>query len=110
MDGGNCRLGSIPRLTSNPTTINSPGAYNSDFWVINAHYVRLKTVELSYILPRRWLPLNMNNGRIYLERLQPGYLEQCQQKYQADPEVASNTAGDAYLSQRVINVGLQIGL
>jgi len=29
--------------------------------------------------------------------------------YQQDPEVASNTAGDAYLNQRVMNIGLQVG-
>jgi hypothetical protein len=100
----------FPRLTSNPTTINSPGAYNSDFWVINAHYIRLKTVELSYILPRRWLPLRINNGRLYLSAYNLVTWSNVSKKYQADPEVASNTAGDAYLAQRVINIGLQVGL
>lgn len=100
----------FPRLTSNPTTINSPAAYNSDFWLINAHYVRLKTVELSYILPRRWLPLKMNNGRIYLSAYNLVTWSNVSKKYQADPEVSSNTAGDAYLSQRVLNIGLQVGL
>ncbi|OQP40049.1 SusC/RagA family TonB-linked outer membrane protein [Niastella yeongjuensis] len=99
----------FPRLTTNPTTINSPGAYNSDFWVINAHYIRLKTVELSYILPRRWLPLKMNNGRLYLSAYNLATWSNVSKKYQADPEVASNTAGDAYLAQRVINIGLQLG-
>jgi TonB-linked SusC/RagA family outer membrane protein len=100
----------FPRLTSNPTTINSPGAYNSDFWVINAHYVRLKTVELSYILPRKWLPLKINNGRLYVSAYNLLTWSNVSRKYQQDPEVASNTAGDAYLAQRVINVGLQVGL
>jgi TonB-linked SusC/RagA family outer membrane protein len=100
----------FPRLTSNPTTINSPGAYNSDFWVINAHYIRLKTVELSYGLPQKWLPLKINNGRVYLSAYNLVTWSNVSKKYQADPEVASNTAGDAYLAQRVINFGLQIGL
>jgi TonB-linked SusC/RagA family outer membrane protein len=99
----------FPRLTTNPTTINSPGAYNSDFWVINAHYIRLKTVELSYILPHRWLPLKINNSRVYLSAYNLVTWSNVSKKYQADPEVASNTAGDAYLAQRVVNVGLQIG-
>ena len=30
-------------------------------------------------------------------------------KYQQDPEVASNSAGDAYINQRVVNLGIQIG-
>jgi hypothetical protein len=100
----------FPRLTSNPTTINSPGSYYSDFWLINAHYIRLKTVELSYILPHRWLPLRMNNGRIYVSAYNLLTWSNVSKKYQADPEVASNTAGDAYLAQRVINIGLQVGL
>ncbi len=100
----------FPRLTSNPTTINSPTLYNSDYWTINAHYIRLKTVELSYILPRKWLPLKINNGRLYLTAYNLLTWSNITKKYQADPEVASNTAGDAYLTQRVISVGLQVGL
>lgn len=100
----------FPRLTSNPTTINSASAYNSDFWTINAHYIRLKTVELSYILPRKWLPLHFNNGRLYLSAYNLVTWSNVNKKYQTDPEVASNTAGDVYLSQRVVNIGLQVGL
>jgi TonB-linked SusC/RagA family outer membrane protein len=105
----NAATAEFPRLTTNPTTINSPGAYNSDFWVINAHYIRLKTVELSYILPHRWLPLKINNSRIYLSAYNLVTWSNVSKKYQADPEVAGNTAGDAYLAQRVVNLGLQIG-
>jgi TonB-linked SusC/RagA family outer membrane protein len=100
----------FPRLTSNATTINSPSAYNSDFWVINAYYIRMKTVELSYILPRKWLPLKINNGRLYLSAYNLLTWSNVSKKYQQDPEVASNSAGDAYLAQRVINIGLQLGL
>jgi TonB-linked SusC/RagA family outer membrane protein len=100
----------FPRLTSNPTTINSPSAYNSDFWLINAHYVRLKTLEVSYILPRRILPLRFSNGRVYLSAYNLLTWSNVSKKYQQDPEVASNTAGDAYLAQRVINLGIQVGL
>ena len=100
----------FPRLTSNPTTINSPGSYNSDFWVIDAHYIRMKTVELSYILPRKWLPLRFNNGRLYVSAYNLLTWSNISKKYQQDPEVASNTAGDAYLAQRVVNIGLQVGL
>jgi hypothetical protein len=31
-------------------------------------------------------------------------------KYQQDPEVQSNTVGDAYLNQRILNLGIQVGL
>ncbi len=98
-----------PRLTTNPTTINSPSSYMSDFWLIDATYLRLKTVELGYQLPNRWLPFKINNARAYLS----GYnlfTWTNYSLYQQDPEVASNTAGDAYQNQRVVNLGIQIGL
>lgn len=98
----------FPRLSTNPTTINSPAAYMSDFWLIDATYVRLKTVELAYQLPDKWLPFKVNNARIYLS----GYnlfTWTNYSLYQQDPEVSSNTAGDAYQNQRVVNLGVQIG-
>ncbi|HEY9261963.1 TonB-dependent receptor [Chitinophaga sp.] len=98
----------FPRLTSNPTTVNSARTYMSDFWLIDARYVRLKTVDLGYQLPSRWLPGRLNNARLYLSAYNlltwTNY-----DKYQQDPEVASNSAGDAYINQRVVNLGIQIG-
>lgn len=99
----------FPRLTTNPTTINSPGSYLSDFWLINAHYVRLKTVDIGYQVPSRLLPFHINNGRFYLSAYNLLTWSNISRKYQQDPEVASNSAGDAYLNQRVVNMGLQIG-
>ena len=99
----------FPRLTTNPTTINSPSTYMSDFWLIDATYLRLKTVELGYQLPNKWLPFKMNNARLYLS----GYnllTWTNYSLYQQDPEVTSNSAGDAYQNQRVVNLGIQIGL
>jgi TonB-linked SusC/RagA family outer membrane protein len=99
----------FPRLTTDAGSVNSGSNYMSDFWLIDAHYIRLKTVELSYQLPDRWLPLRLNNARIYLS----GYnlfTWTNYKKYQQDPEVASGSMGDSYLNQRVVNLGLQIGL
>ena len=99
----------FPRLTTNPSTVNSPAAYMSDFWLIDATYLRLKTVELGYQLPDKVLPFKINNARIYLS----GYnlfTWTNYSLYQQDPEVTSNTAGDAYQNQRVVNLGVQIGL
>lgn len=98
----------FPRLSTNPTSINSPEAYLSDYWLIDATYLRLKTVELGYQIPDKALPLKISNARVYLS----GYnllTWTNYSLYQQDPEVASNAAGDAYLNQRVINLGLQIG-
>lgn len=98
----------FPRLTSNPTTVNSARTYMSDFWLIDARYVRLKTVDLGYQMPSRWLPKRINNARLYLSAYNL-FTWTNYDKYQQDPEVGSNTAGDAYINQRVVNLGIQIG-
>ena len=99
----------FPRLTSNPTTINSAGSYLSDFWLLDARYLRLKTVEMSYQLPSKILPFRINNGRMYLSAYNLLTWTNIGKRYQQDPEVASFTAGDAYQNQRVLNLGVQIG-
>ena len=98
----------FPRLTTNPTTVNSSAAYMSDFWLVDAWYVRLKTVDLSYQLPDRWLPFGINNTRVYVNAYNLLTFTSYD-KYQQDPEINTNTAGDAYLNQRVVNLGLQVG-
>ncbi len=99
----------FPRLSSNASYVSSPTAYPSSFWLLNARYVRMKTVEFGYQVSKRWLPLKISNARFYFS----GYnlLTWTNFKlYQQDPEVASNGVGDAYLNQRVLNIGLQVGL
>ncbi|PUZ26769.1 TonB-linked outer membrane protein, SusC/RagA family [Chitinophaga costaii] len=98
----------FPRLTSNPTTINSARTYMSDFWLIDARYIRLKTLDFGYQLSSKALPKQLNNARLYVSAYNL-FTWTNYKKYQQDPEVSSNSAGDAYINQRVINVGLQIG-
>lgn len=106
---GNAANAEFPRLTSNPTSINSPSSYMSDYWLINAHYIRLKTVELSYQFPSRGLPFKISNARVYLSGYNLLTWSNVTKKYQSDPEVAPNSAGDAYLMQRIVNLGVMIG-
>ncbi|WP_319510281.1 TonB-dependent receptor [uncultured Draconibacterium sp.] len=97
----------FPRLTSNPTTVNSGSAYMSDFWLVDAWYMRLKTVDLGYQIPQRVLPFNLNSARLYVNAYNL-FTWTSYDKYQQDPEISTNTAGDAYMNQRVVNLGLQI--
>lgn len=98
----------FPRLTSNPSTINSASAYMSDFWLVDAWYIRLKTIDLSYNFPQKILPKFMEGLRLYMNAYNlltwTSY-----DKYQQDPEIETNSAGDAYMNQRVINFGVAIG-
>ena len=98
----------FPRLTSNPSTINSPTYYPSDYWQVNAYYVRLKTIDIGYQLPSKSLPFNLNNARFYLSAYNL-FTWDNYHRYQQDPEISTNTAGDAYINQRVISFGLQLG-
>ncbi|MDP9080203.1 MAG: TonB-dependent receptor [Bacteroidota bacterium] len=98
----------FPRLTSVPGTVDSPSAYPSDYWLINAYYVRLKTVDIGYQFPSKMLPFHISNARIYMSAYNLVTWDNYS-KYQQDPEIATNTVGDAYINQRVVNLGLQIG-
>jgi TonB-linked SusC/RagA family outer membrane protein len=98
----------FPRLSQNSTKVSSPSAYFSDYWLINAYYVRLKTVDIGYQLPTNMLPFKLNNARIYMSAYNL-FTWTNFKKYQQDPEVSTNTAGDAYINQRVVNLGLQVG-
>jgi len=98
----------FPRLTQNPTTVNSPTFYPSDYWLINAYYIRLKTLELRYVVPSKYLPFHLSSGSIYLSSYNL-FTWDNYHKYQQDPEISTNTVGDAYINQRVVNLGVQVG-
>ncbi|MDR1121927.1 MAG: TonB-dependent receptor [Dysgonamonadaceae bacterium] len=97
----------FPRLTRNPSTVNSSEAYMSNFWLINAWYLRLKTVDLAYQLPEKILPSRIGSARLYVNAYNLFTLTNYD-KYQQDPEIKTNSAGDAYMNQRVINLGIQL--
>jgi TonB-linked SusC/RagA family outer membrane protein len=105
----NAATAQFPRLTQNPTTVNSPTFYPSDYWLINAYYIRLKTLEVHYAVPSKLLPFHLSSGSIYLSCYNL-FTWDNYDKYQQDPEISTNTVGDAYINQRVINLGVQVGL
>ncbi len=98
-----------PRLTTNKSSVNSPSYYPSDYWLVNAHYIRLKTIDIGYQFPTRMLPFKLNSARVYLSAYNL-FTWDNYRKYQQDPEISTNTAGDAYINQRVLNIGLQVSL
>lgn len=98
----------FPRLTMNPTSVDSPTAYMSDFWLVNAFYIRLKTVDIGYQVPAEKLPFHLQNVRFYFSAYNLLTFDNYH-KYQQDPEIQTNTAGDAYINQRVMNLGVQVG-
>lgn len=97
----------FPRLTTIPSTVNSAEGYMSDFWLIDAWYVRMKTVDLGYQLPKKVLPKFINTAKFYVNAYNLLTFTNYD-KYQQDPEIRTNSAGDAYMNQRVFNLGLQV--
>lgn len=99
----------FPRLTTIPSTVNSAEGYMSDFWLIDAWYVRLKTIDFAYQLPKSALPKFINTARLYMNAYNL-FTFTNYDKYQQDPEIRTNSAGDSYMNQRVINFGVQVTL
>lgn len=99
-----------PRLTTVLAGPSNPSSTNiSNFWFVDAYYIRLKSVELGYSIPKKWLSrVKINTARLYLS----GYDVHTWANfdlYAQDPEIASNASGGTYPVQRVYNLGLQIG-
>ncbi|HWV69740.1 MAG TPA: hypothetical protein VN105_27955, partial [Chitinophaga sp.] len=98
-----------PRIGLNSNINNISWQTVSDFWFANTWYVRLRSVELSYQLPRGWLKSTkvVQNARVYVS----GYnLVNIQDmgKFQQDAEIANGTGG-AYPNTANFNFGLQLG-
>lgn len=99
-----------PRLTSVLAGPSNPSSTNlSSFWLLDAYYIRLKSVELGYSLPKKLLSrVKINSARLYLSGYDM-YTWANFDLYAQDPEIASNASGGTYPVQRVYNLGLQIG-
>lgn len=90
-----------PRLSD---TENSNNNVTSTWWMRNGAFMRLKTLELGYSLPKKMIePLHSKNARIYLSG---SNLFQVRKFKLWDPEQAGNPFN--YPLQRVINIGLNI--
>jgi len=96
----------FPRL-SNAASISDE---DSDFWFRRMDYLRLKTVQLGYTLPVKFVSkLSLNGIRVYAS----GYnlftwMLKGKNIYDFDPEAPTSTEGGEYPVQKVVNFGLQI--
>ena len=101
----------FPRL-STVAGISNPLTYPSDYWFRRSDYLRLKTIQLGYELPKKLMTkLTLNSARIYAS----GYnlltwMLQDKNIYEVDPETPSGTEGGDYPVQKVLNIGIQISL
>jgi hypothetical protein len=90
-----------PRLSE---TSYSNNQQTSTWFMRDGTFLRLKTMEIGYTLPRRWVnTVNFQNIRLYLSG---SNLLMFSKFKMWDPEMAGN--GLAYPIQRVFNVGINI--
>lgn len=92
-----------PRLSS---VYNENNMQRSTWFMQDAGFIRLKSVELGYTLPSRILTkIYMTNLRVYVSGTNLFYLSRFKLW---DPEMAGKGLG--YPLQRVFNIGINIGL
>jgi hypothetical protein len=97
--------GKYPALRYNDGSQNNYNK-NSDFWLIRVHYFRLRTLQLSYALPEKWISrLRLDKLQIYINTYNlfsiddmPSFL---------DPAV-SVSSGRQYPQTKFVNIGINL--
>jgi len=93
-----------PRLPTLETQVE-PSGLNSTFCLMDASYLKLKTMELSYNLPEKWLSkVNVRAMRVYINGNNLFTIDKLKWN---DPENSSNTNSN-YPQQKVYNLGINL--
>lgn len=98
------RYATYPRLEI-ISSGGSPNTVQSDFWVIDASYLRLRSIQLGYTLPKQLLTgAKISNLRFYVSSENP----LCWNKYRKgwDPEI--NSGGEYYPILAVYTFGVNL--
>ena len=98
-----------PRTYNRDATVTGGGGYKNTFWLNNASYLRLKSIELSYTLPTGWFKSTpIENIRLSLS----GYnLLTFSNIKNIDPETQENSQGWAAWNtpqNKVYNFGINV--
>lgn len=85
-------------------------AYPSTFYFIPGNYLRLKTAEIGYTLPKSWVSKwKLESVRVYSNAYNLFTWTKLDKLYDFDPEITTNTDRTIYPPQRTINFGLSVG-
>lgn len=97
----NSKYPNVPSLQEG----TDPSGLTSDFWLKDATYVRLKTLELSYNLPQNWLSkVNIQSMKLFINGQNLFTIDNVKW---ADPE-NSNIYGEYYPQSKIYNLGINI--
>ena len=96
----------FPLLTLSPG-VSDADAYPSTFWFIKGDFIRLKTAEINYSLPQKWVKsIGMKDIRLYANGLNLVTWSKLNKLYEFDPEITTNTDRVNYPPQRSYNFGI----
>lgn len=94
-----------PRLTMGSESANN--AAKSDFWIMDAKYLRLKNAQIGYTFPQSWIKkVRMQNLRIFASV--QNALTFSKMKGGWDPEYTGDGSGRSYPVARVYSMGLSV--
>ncbi|WP_447642459.1 MULTISPECIES: SusC/RagA family TonB-linked outer membrane protein [Chitinophagaceae] len=94
--------GSYPRVDERASSSVNGGLYPSTFWLNDASFLRLKSVELGYSFSGNWMQaLKIDRARLYVSGFNLFTITKVKDY---DPE-GNNGSGQFYPQQRIINVG-----
>lgn len=97
-----------PILSMTPG-VSSPGGFPSTFWFLRGDYLRLRSAEMSYELPKRFVDnLKLASIRVYANGNNLLTFSKIDKLYEFDPEINSGTDRVNYPPQRMINFGLNV--
>lgn len=106
------------RWTSDNTNAAYPRAFNSkdprnsvyaDFWLVDASFIRLKSAQLSYIVPKNlYGRIGIQNIRVFVSGFNLFSIDKMK-KFNRDPET-DNITGINYPQTRIYRAGINIGL
>ena len=94
-----------PRVTLGSESSNN--AAKSDFWIMDAKYIRLKNIQVGYTFPSKWMKkIYIQNLRVYASI--QNALTFSGMKGGWDPEYTADGSGRAYPVARVFSLGLNV--
>ncbi|RAJ87418.1 TonB-linked SusC/RagA family outer membrane protein [Chitinophaga dinghuensis] len=95
-----------------PRAFNSKDPRNSvyaDFWLMDASFIRLKSAQLSYMIPKSvYGRIGIENIRVFVSGFNLFSIDHMR-KFNRDPET-DNVTGISYPQTRVYRAGISIGL
>jgi TonB-linked SusC/RagA family outer membrane protein len=94
-----------PIIPSSETETMDVSGFHSTFWLEDASFVRLKTLELAYVIPENLLSkVNIQSMRVFINGNNLFTLDKLKWY---DPE-GNSTGGDFYPQSKIYNIGINV--